>query len=297
MVQIQQVTKSFMKVATSQIFITILLTILLIGVFFYLSIPPRVKIVACDVGQGDAILVTYGQFNMLIDSGPNRAILECLNQEISPLKKGIDVAVITHWDLDHIGGFESVLQNYRVGFWLVNPTVATSQAAQNLWDQIQSQGTKIIFPVAGDDFILPGIRARLAWSELTRQLSQAGALPNQNQDSIALYWQLPSFGFFSGGDLECDQELAVAGSGLLNSVTMIKISHHGSKTGTCQGFLEKVNPEIGIISVGEGNRYGHPDSQVLKNLTESGVFLWRTDQRGQLDIILMEGDRWILEEN
>jgi competence protein ComEC len=253
-------------------------------------LPLEVEIVACDVGQGDAILVKYGQSRILIDAGPNQAVVECLRQEIFWADSTIDLAVITHWDKDHIGGFEYVLAHYSVDNWLVNPRVPDTQVAKDLHDQI---GPKRIYPLAGDQAVFPGLRLRLLWSELSSGVSLADNQTERNDASIAVFLAQESFGFFSAGDLECAQELAIKDMQLLNQASITKISHHGSKTSFCPEFWAWIRPEIAIIPVGANNSYEHPAKEVTATLEEKGVFLWRTDQMGTLKLRFDCFGRWV----
>lgn len=260
--------------------------ILIIGVFFLLSgawklspLALELRIAACDVGQGDAILIRYGQRHILIDSGRNNEVLDCLRQETFWGNKTIDVAVITHWDEDHIGGFASILEEYEISNWLFNPTVGDTKTAQNLLSQIK---TSRFQPVMGDEIFFPGMRLRVLWSEKTPSLPQVSRGSDQNTRSIAVVIETESFGFFGTGDLECPEQLAIVDSGLLNNPQIIKIAHHGAKSGICAELLQRLRPEVGIVSVGEGNSYGHPHTETIHNLHTFGVFLRRTDQIGKI---------------
>ncbi len=275
--------------------------IFLFGVLLWLSVfwkqspfPLELRIAACDVGQGDAILITYGQRHILIDAGRNNEVLECLRQEVFWGNKTIDVALVTHWDEDHIGGFPLVLNEYAVRLWLVNPTVASTQKAQQLFSQIKDS---VIFPIAGDEIVFPGIRIRILWSEASRQGIQYTREGDQNQQSIAVLIQTESFGFFGTGDLECPEQLAIKDLQLLDSPQIIKIAHHGAKNGLCPEVLQGLRPEVGIISVGEGNSYDHPHTETLQILDTYGVFLRRTDVHGQSVMVWGPHFKDILLEN
>lgn len=233
-------------------------------------------IVACDVGQGDATLISYDRLHILVDTGPKNDVLACLRQEIFWGDPTIDALVLTHEDHDHIGGVESVLDHYHVKLLVANETTLQSLPQEYL-TQIKS-----VVPTVGDSMTAAGFRLRIVWSESTRLKSNKNLKPDGNQDSVGLYLSYPIFGFLTLGDLECTQELAVAYMGVLNKVDFIKLSHHGAKTSTCAQFLQKINPEAAFVSVGKDNSYGHPASTVLKDLESLGIYLWRTDSNGLL---------------
>lgn len=264
----------------------------LISLFMMLSLcklalgsPPQLKITACDVGQGDAAVLSYGQSHILIDTGPNNDVLECLRLVIFWADPVLDAVVITHSDHDHAGGLAAVTDRYRVKQWMVNPTDAQELDLENT--DIYDEYT----PVAGEALLWPGWRLRVVWSELTRGSVAYPPERNANQDSIGLQLHNQSFGFLTLGDLECRQELAVAGMGLLNPTHFLKISHHGAKTSSCPGFLQWLTPEAAYISSGANNSYGHPAPQTLQNIANIGIFLWRTDVSGSLQWGWNEG-RW-----
>lgn len=275
----------------SRILLFFLVTTLLSAGWTLSPLPLELKIVACDVGQGDAILIKYGSSNILIDSGPNEAVLECLRQEIFWLDPTIDVAIVTHWDADHIGGFDDVLQNYKVRNWLINPTVADTKMAQALYSQI---GTRVKTPLAGDVLVWPGLEIRVLWSELTRGNEQDKTTADRNLDSIAVLIKGESFGFFSAADLECPQQLAIIHSHLLNQTQIVKVAHHGAKLGSCPELWSNLRPEVAILSVGQGNSYGHPHPQTLEHLAQNGIFAWRTDEFGQLSLQWEPSIGWLM---
>lgn len=264
------------------------LFLILLALKTHLSKPPKLEITACDVGQGDAVLIQYGQSTILIDTGPNSAVLECLSQELIWADRQIDLLVITHQDKDHAGGLTDVLENYAVDQVWLNPEAEQELLKKNQLKKIQTN------LLAGDLMVFPGLRLPLVWSKKTRLSQSASLISNPNQDSISLYLTNGSFGFLTAGDLEVEQELAVSGMRLLNLVSLLKISHHGAKTSTSDSFLQQVAPEGAFISVGAKNNYGHPALQTLDNLDKNGVYLWRTDQLGSLHWQWDEENKWLL---
>ncbi len=245
-----------------------------LAIYCYLALPPKLEITACDVGQGDAILVSYGQSHILIDTGPNSAVLRCLQAKISPISPVLDLVVLSHPDKDHAGGWEEVSQHYVV---------------QQLWTNGQQRNPKsglvsTLQPSLGDLVKLPGIRLNVVWNSDVFDLWNKGVSPEEesNARSVGTYLQSRSFGFLSLGDLECQQELAVTTMSLLGRITILKTSHHGSKSSSCIEFLKKIRTETAIISVGEKNSYNHPEENVLRNLENAGASVYRTDFQGRI---------------
>lgn len=251
---------------------------------------------ACDVGQGDAILIYYGQKRILIDTGPNLDVLECLPRVAFGAGKAIDVVVLTHWDKDHIGGFASVLQKYKVGMVITNTPTKTTESVANLVDLIEKSGGSLE-PVVGESLLYPGLRLRFLWNHSMLSLDTRGKPESEeNASSIGVQLTGKGFGFLSLGDLECNQELAVLTLPLLNPYQILKVSHHGAKTSSCLRFLEKSRPEVALISSGAGNSYGHPAAQTLDSLRKNGIFVLRTDLLGDIFLTKKEGG-WQLKSS
>jgi competence protein ComEC len=263
-------------------------------VFFTPPRPPPLRLVACDVGQGDAILGIYGQSAILIDSGPNQAILRCLRQKLPFGQSKIAVSVLSHWDADHVGGFSDVFQGYEAGLIFADPKTKDTNTAAETAKAIESRGGPLA-PFPGDEVVFPGGRMRFLWSAAAAATGKSAETDDteENNRSVGVQLLVPGFGFLGLGDLECRSELAVASMPLLIGVQILKVSHHGSKTASCPEFLAKISPEIGIVSVGAGNKYGHPAAETLENLSRAGVFVLRTDQAGAWEVSRRDSG-WIL---
>jgi competence protein ComEC len=274
----------------------VFLTIFLVIGFWLLALFMRptkysaTQVTVCDVGQGDAILVQHGTFIILIDTGPDSSILECLSQEMPFLSSKIDVLILTHSDWDHIGGVESVLESYQVGeVWRTSWSELSASGHRVQVKLDKSQKTRLV--KAGETLLVPGARLRILSGEKTREEIGQSNLPKDspNNRSISLWLQTESFGFLGMGDLECPMELAVIGWSLLNGVDILKASHHGSKTSSCIDLIEKLHPETVVISVGGGNKYGHPHTATLENMVKMGAEVLRTDQLGTFTLESRDG--------
>jgi competence protein ComEC len=261
-----------------------------VGIFVFLFsfvfsgkiLTPSVRVIACDVGQGDATLVKYDQLVILIDVGPNSAIKQCLQANISPTRPIIDLLVLTHDDSDHIGGFSDGLHGYRVNHLFINPKIKDTKSAQAVKHWMSETG-RFSHPQTGDLFAFPGIRLKIVWSEdeLVSQFTSGALEEGSNNASIGLFMEAQSFGFLSLGDLGCAQELAVGRGALLKKTHLLKMSHHGSKTSSCLEFLEIIRPEAAYYSAARGNSYGHPSPLSLESIAKVGAFLRGTDQAGE----------------
>ncbi len=265
------------------------------------------KIIFCDVGQGDATLLVFGQFQMLVDAGPNNSVLQCLDKNIPLWDKSIEYFVLTHMDSDHIGGATSILERYNVDFLFMNPS--TKQTSDfELLEQVVSRknanNTQVITTYLGqkirvfDSFEAQVISPQFTFPQVER-LKKPGtetilsdktddtnteklAKISENDLSIGLKVVFKDVFVVLPGDLEKDSELAIIKGGLLNTTTVLKAGHHGSKSSSTPEFIEVLQPEIAIISSGKNNAYNHPDPRVLKTFSDFLTIVFQTKISGEL---------------
>ena len=105
-----------------------------------------------------------------------------------------------------------------------------------------------------------------------------------NDNSVVLKLQVLNVTFLFEGDCEAEAEASIMRAGFNLSSISLKVGHHGSRTATSSAYLEAVNPKIAVISVGLGNRYGHPHQETLDKLSDMGVIIYRTDLNGDIVI-------------
>ena len=103
---------------------------------------------------------------------------------------------------------------------------------------------------------------------------------NENDSSNVIYTELDGYKFMFMGDAEAKKEKGILDKYNLRDIDVLKVGHHGSKTSSSKNFISKINTKYSIISVGKNNRYGHPNKEVLNNLSDSKIY--RTDQDGSV---------------
>jgi competence protein ComEC len=240
--------------------------------------PPRDWFLAlCDVGQGDAIVVSAGNGTALVvDAGPDPVLVDrCLDQlDVHR----IPLLVLTHDHADHVLGMPGVLSGRSVGAVLMSPLREPVEQA----DQVAEWGQDLPMVTAqvGQSGEFGGIRWRVLWP--VRVIRGEGSDPNNA--SVVLMVELGDVRILLTGDIEPAAQRALVESGADLRADIIKVPHHGSRYQD-PTFWQAVNPDVALVSVGEGNTYGHPDPQLLQSLTDAGITVGRTDLDGALAVV------------
>jgi competence protein ComEC len=239
-----------------------------------------------DVGQGDAIFIeTPTSHQILIDGGPGPVILEKLGQEMPFWDRTLDLIILTHPEYDHINGLLEVLQRYKVDFvlWtgIKRDTAAFAQWEKLLKEKsvsvkIAQRGQKILWSSEGNNFM----EIIFPFESL-----EGEEVSNTNNTSVVVKLNFGQNSFLFTGDTyqSIERKISKIEKDLTSDV--LKVGHHGSKTSTASDFVEKVNPQLAVISVGRDNKYDHPHPETLETLTEYGIRILRTDQIGDIKIV------------
>ncbi len=236
-----------------------------------------------DVGQGDAtyIRTATGQ-DVLIDGGPDRAVLEQLPKMMAPGDATIEVVLLSHPDADHITGLVEVVQRYHVKQIITTALPATKSLHVELEQLIQTKQIEHIVVSAGDvvqfddtsrmEIIYPASDDDLLNIETndTSMISEYH-FKNDTKDTAILFT----------GDASESVETALIQRGLLKDIDILKVGHHGSKTSSSANFLAAITPEICVIEVAKDNSYGHPTTETLERLKPYCI-VHRTDQEGNV---------------
>lgn len=216
----------------------------------------KVRIIFCDVGQGDGALVIQGKFQMLIDVGPeNNKMVACLGRYLPFWDKTIEVVIISHNDDDHSGGLKQLKSYYNV------QNVYSDKLVRN---DVVRYG-EISFEVLGPDE---------DWG-------------NDNDNSVVGRLSYSDKNILFVGDIAAAVEQKMVWRRVLpDRIDILKISHHGSAGATSEELLETVRPTEAVISVGKNNKFGHPTKIVLDRLEKFGVKIRRTDKEGDVVYVL-----------
>ena len=264
----------------------------------------KLHVVFCDVGQGDAVLVSKGEVQMLIDAGPGRVVMDCLDNNMPFWDRKIEVVVNTHPDRDHIGGLDEVIEKYEIDKLIINGVRGGNEDSRRVLELVKDREIEVVVPMVGDKIIMGEVEFEiwwpeekqgevLAWKDMSYGIEEEEEEMNQVSVVGLLSWR--DFEVLLTGDIGQAEELALKRMGVLEKVDVLKVAHHGSKFSSCEKFLEKVRPNEAVIMVGEKNSFGHPAEEVLIRLERVGSRIWRTDEKGEIEIV-SDGLRYWIEE-
>lgn len=233
-----------------------------------------------DVGQGDSALVQCDGRYMLIDGGDNKQsskIYTILKQDGI---ERLDFMIATHPDADHIGGLSGALNYATVDRCFCPVTSHDTKTFNSLVKYLNKQNKEIEVPKPGDEYVLGSAHITI--------LGPLVKGSESNNDSIVLMIQYGNNRFLFTGDAEEEEENTILSAWPDIKCDVLKVAHHGSKSSTSDYFLAGCRPEYAIISVGQGNEYGHPTQDVLNKLSALGTKTYRTDLQGDI-IVTSDG--------
>jgi competence protein ComEC len=260
----------------------------------------RLHLWVLDVGQGDAILLrTPEGHTALVDGGPGATpLLNGIGERIPFWQRDLDLLVLTHPHQDHMMGFVDVLARYRVDQVVQTHFTATGGVQAEWLRTLESRKLPVHYARRGETFSFEGepeVRLSVLHPADPRA-AYARSGDDVNDASLALRVTYGSHSILLAGDVqeEAEAEMSRLGEGIRS--TLLKVAHHGSDTSSSLPFLEAVEPEVAIISVGEGNRFGHPSAETLEALRNVGAEVYRTDEDGTVEIIADREKMWVKPE-
>jgi beta-lactamase superfamily II metal-dependent hydrolase len=252
----------------------------LIRIFEVVELEPMTLTVHfIDVGQGDSILLDFGDIEVLIDGGEKSpGVISYIDDYVDgPL----EVMVATHPHADHIGGLIAILNAFEVDEIWLNGDTSTSETYSQFMSAVNSEGAKVFVARRGDT-----IQAGNLTFNVLHPVNLSGTI---NNNSIVLSLSYGQVDFLFTGDAEQEVEASMLAEGIVPDVKILKVGHHGSRTASSIQFLQAAKPECAIYMAGQGNSYGHPHQETIVNLCcEIGAKVYGTDIHGTV-IITTDG--------
>jgi competence protein ComEC len=250
------------------------------------SFSRHLRLTFIDVGQGESILVEFpGKKKMLVDGGGQfQGTFDVGENVVSPVLwnkgiKRIDYLVLTHGHPDHLNGLVSVAQNFKIGeFW-------DSFSPRN--DENYQKLKKNLRRRAYQRRIFRGFTYRVGDVAIKALHPQEGPVEVDaatNSQSLVLFIAYGQTRFLLTSDIGVEEEAMILEKGNDIRSQLLKSPHHGSLSSSSQIFLDRVAPEMIILSVGEGNSFGFPHREIIERYSASGARILRTDFHGAIEV-------------
>ncbi len=233
------------------------------------------KVHFIDVDQGDAILIEANGHYMLIDAGQNdkgSTVVKYLNKLGV---KRLDYVITTHPHNDHIGGIDTVIDVFKIDNIIMPAVTIDSETYQDVLDAIEAKKVKTTEAKVGNEY-------NLGEASFIIISPNGTGYDSLNDYSVGIKLTYGSNSFILAGDVQETSEKEMLENGIDLSADVLKLSHHGSSTSNKNSFLDKVDPEYAVISVGTGNKYEHPHSETMQAMKDRKIKVYRTDKQGTI---------------
>lgn len=277
--------------------LALLALLLFAGYQYYTFYDGKLKIVFCDVGQGDAILIkTPNNKYILVDGGPDRLVLNCLAEHMPFWQRRIDLVILTHPHADHFFGMFYVLERYHMGSFATERLVNKTKAYDELLQQLEAKNVPVQYILAGDQWSIGSAVFNVVGpsSEYLRQTSPGGTIGESKEfASVVLEIKYGTFSTLLTGDSQVDG-LNDAQMMIDLPIDVLHVPHHGSLSGLDEEVINVLEPSLAVVSVGAKNRYNHPHPQIMQLLQSHQIQSLRTDMKGDV-VIESDGTLFSLE--
>ncbi|MGM9618319.1 MAG: DNA internalization-related competence protein ComEC/Rec2 [Oscillospiraceae bacterium] len=241
----------------------------------------EMNIVALDVGQGQSIAVTSGGASALIDCGSSNSYISAGDIAGDALLSAgaytLDYLVLTHYHTDHTDGLPVLFSRLTVEKLLAPEPEEGDEIAGAVLRLAERYGTEVVYITEDTSYPLGSATLRLLAPV------EGLSVEDENENGLAVLCSAGDFDFLVTGDMSAETELALLRQKQLPDLEVLMVGHHGSKYSSDEAFLDAVDAETAVISVGD-NSYGHPTEEALRRLAEQGMEIYRTDWQGDVRI-------------
>lgn len=250
---------------------------LLANVTYFAKIEP--KIVFFDVGQGDSMLFVSGSFQLLIDGGPGKYLIQKFNRYVRFYDRSIEVLILTHPHLDHYAGLVEVIKRFEVKTVVLSAKPCKFDEFYTVFmDELMKKGVRVV----------SGLAIKGEGYQITATSKEGSCVKTQdeiNNSSVITKLDFGGISILNMGDAHEDLEMEMKYS----EIDILKAGHHCSVTSSSENFLKSIQAKYAICSAGWGNIYGHPSEAVLKRFERFGVRTFVTFETGDIVVNLTKG--------
>ena len=234
--------------------------------------------VVLDIGQGQSVVLHSKGATALIDCG-SKSYVDAGDVTADYLRSAgvgtVDYVVLSHYHADHCNGLPVLLARFRVG-QLILPDIEPDDALRaSVLDLAARYGVAVHF-VREKETLPLGEAALTVYPPVTDG--------DMNEECLAALCTTGSFDALFTGDMDANSEYLLIARNKLPDIEVLMAGHHGSRYSTGGDLLAEVTPEVGVVSCGAGNSYGHPHEEALRRLTDAGAAVYRTDLQGNIHI-------------
>ena len=240
----------------------------------------QVSVTALDVGQGQCVLVRQGRLLALIDCGGD-GYENPGDTAANPVQNTglgrLDLLVVTHYHDDHANGVPQLLRRLEVSAAALPEVEADSPLHQEILSAAAERAVEVMW-IQTDTLLQLGEACSL------QLFAPLGAGTDANELGLAVLARSGEVETLVTGDMPGEIEALLLAHTALPDIELLVAGHHGSRSSTTQALLDVVRPELALISVGEGNLYGHPAQETLERLAVAGADIYRTDLQGTITV-------------
>jgi competence protein ComEC len=261
----------------------------------------RLKIDFLDVGQGDAALVTFPDGpTMLIDGGGQMQYRRSGEEATQDFERDVrrigesvvseflwqrgysrmDYILATHSDTDHMQGLVDIANNFTIGTALIGRAATGDPDYDELSHTLSSHAIPTAFVLSGDTFTIGDVLIEVL---NPGEVKERPGLSN-NDSSVVVKLTYKDRSFLLTGDIESAAEAEIIASGAKLAVDVVKVPHHGSRTSSTTGFVDSVDPQFAVISVGRHSLFGHPHPEIVERWRLTGADVRTTGDKGMVTI-------------
>lgn len=267
---------------------TKIISIIIIALIMVMQIIPKdLKVYFVDVNQGDSTFIVTPKGKTILIDGGGSSYTNVGKNTLLPyiLDRGytkIDIAIISHMDLDHCDGIIYLMDKIKIKTIIIGKQYEESDNYKRFVKLAKEKRIEVKIVEARENInIERNVNLDILWPDSKNKISENAI----NNNSLVFKLKYKKYSILFTGDIEeiAEKTILERYKNMLQS-TILKVAHHGSKTSTTPEFLKAVKPRYALIGVGKNNKFGHPSENTIKKLKEMKVKIFRTDELGEITI-------------